>query len=81
METQDLKNIIEALVDLNDDRTVPKNVRTKLLNIVEILKDDTEVNIKVNKALDELDDIQSDANLQPFTRTQIWNIASALETV
>ena len=81
METSDLDNIIEALNDLFEDRTVPKNVRTKLMNIVAILKSDLDVNIKVNKALDELDDIQSDANLQPFTRTQIWNIASTLETV
>jgi len=81
MASDDIKNIITALQDLKDDQTVPKNVRARLVQIIEILQSDLEPSIKVNKALDELDDIQSDANLQSFTRTQIWNIASLLETV
>ncbi len=81
MESDDMSNIIAALQELYDDRTVPKNVRNKLNNIIEILKGPNETSIKINKALDELDDIQSDANLQPYTRTQIFNITSLLETV
>ncbi|MBU0461926.1 MAG: UPF0147 family protein, partial [Nanoarchaeota archaeon] len=38
-----------------------------------------ELSIRINKALSELDEISDDTNLQAYTRTQIWNIASMLE--
>jgi uncharacterized protein (UPF0147 family) len=52
-------------------------------NVINILKDDKEPddNIKVNKALSELDEISDDTNIQTFTRAQIWNIASMLERI
>lgn len=81
MKEDDLNGIIEALKELQDDKTIPKNVRNRLLRIESILKEGTEASIKVNKALDELEEIQSDSNLQSFTRTQIWNIASLLESI
>ena len=67
--------------ELEHDNTVPKNIKTKMGEIIAVLKDETEVSIRVNKALHELDEISDDSNLQAFTRTQIWNIASMLETV
>ncbi len=75
-----LQNIKEALEELMGDNTVPRNIKTRVGSVIEILKDDNqETSIKINKALSELDDISDDANIQAFTRTQIWNIASMLE--
>jgi len=37
--------------------------------------------IRINKALHELEEIADDINLQPFTRTQLWNIVSILEKI
>jgi len=34
-----------------------------------------------NKALDELDELVSDNNIQQYTRTQIWNVVSLLEKI
>ena len=71
--------VVNSLNEIQVDATVPRNVRTKIEAIVNTLKEDTELSIKVNKALNELDEIANDVNLQSYTRTQIWNIMSVLE--
>ena len=71
--------IISSLSEVQDDSTVPRNVRLQVQGIVVSLKDATEMSIKVNKALNKLDEISGDVNLQAYTRTQIWNIMSVLE--
>ena len=81
MEDQRIQNIILALQELIEDNTVPKNVRTKVDGIVQILKEDSDLQIRINKALQELDEISDDTNIQAYTRTQIWNIASLLEMI
>ncbi len=72
---------IEQLQELEEDTNIPKNIKTKIKSITNILKEDTELSIKVNKALNELDEISNDPNLEAYTRTQIWNIVSILEKI
>ncbi len=72
---------INTLQELEEDSSIPKNVKTKIQHIIDILKEDAELAIKINKALNELDDISNDPNLEQFTRTQIWNIVSILEKI
>jgi len=76
-----LKDIIDALGDLLQDDSVPKNIVKKIESTIEILKREEEFSIKVHKALNELDELADDVNMQPYTRTQIWNIVSALEAI
>ena len=71
---------IEPLLnELKDDHTVPKNVRLKIEKIMRVLNEEADMDIKVSKALNELEEIADDVNLQSYTRTQIWNVISALE--
>ena len=70
---------LASLSEICNDITVPRNVRTHIQSLILTLKQDTELSIKVNKALNGLDEISTDANLQPYTRTQIWNVMSLLE--
>ena len=74
-----LDAVVSSLSEVKEDATVPRNVRAKIEYVVNTLKEDTELPIKVNKALNELDQISNDVNLQSYTRTQIWNIMSMLE--
>lgn len=71
--------VMSSLNEIQADSTVPRNVRTKIESIVKTLNENIELLIKVNKALNELDQIASDVNLQSYTRTQIWNAMSVLE--
>ena len=71
--------IITSLSELQEDATVPRNVRVSVQSIITSLKDEKELPMKISRALSLLDEIANDINLQSYTRTQIWNIISLLE--
>ena len=73
--------ILEALGELREDRAVPRNVRSQLERAVAALSCAEDHKLKISKAMEELDEIIDDPNMQPYTRTQIWNIVSMLEQV
>ena len=74
-----VSEILEVIKSLQDDTTVAKNVKLKLDKIKEILSENKEMSIKVNKALQELEFTSEDVNVDQYTRGQIWNIVSLLE--
>jgi uncharacterized protein (UPF0147 family) len=78
---QEITQIITTIIGLQEDNTVPKSTKAKLEKVVRMLKENTEEAITVNKALHELGEIADDINLESYTRTQIWNIVSMLESV
>ena len=78
-QLSEVELVVKTLNEVQEDVTVPRNVRTQIQNIISTLKADIELSIKVNKALNELDEISNDINLQSYTRTQIWNAISTLE--
>ena len=78
---QQLQQIIEAVNMLQEDSSVPRNIKEKMKVLAGILQDGSDTSLKVDKALQELDDVADDTNLQAFTRTQIWNIVSMLEKI
>ena len=80
MEDPRIVSIIDSLLEVGQDTAVPKNIKEKLKQIVKELKNNKEeLSIRKDKALSELDEVVQDTNLQPYTRTQLWNIVSALE--
>ena len=79
MELSDVDFAITSLSEINEDNSVPRNVRMQIQTILSTFKDQVELPIKVNKALNVLGEISNDVNLQGYTRTQIWNVMSMLE--
>ena len=75
----EVETIVSSLNEIQEDATVPRNVRTQIQSIINTLKTETEISIKINKALNELGEIANDVNLQSYTRTQIYNVISILE--
>ncbi len=74
--------VIEVINRIKEDKSVPKNILTKLDKMIEILNDDkVDVYIRIDKVLEDLEEISEDSNLQPYIRTQLWNITSLLESV
>lgn len=76
-----LKPVMEALSALEEDSTVPKNIRIRIEDIINSLKEKVDLSIRINKALNELDEISNDAGLQSYIRTKIWEIVSLLEKI
>ncbi len=79
MSDEKLQSILDVMSELLTDSSVPKNVKARIENAMKALKEKKEIKIKVNKALDELDEIGDDVNMESYTRSQIWNLVSALE--
>lgn len=79
--TEQFSDAIHALNELQDDSAVPKNVKLKISHIISVLEHDGDNSIKIDKALQELDEINEDVNIQAFTRTQLWNVVSLLESI
>ena len=78
-----MENIIDSLKIIEEDNTVPKNVRSKVKCAIDALAEENgkEQCVKIDQALQELDDLSDDPNLPSYTRTQIWNVVSILESI
>lgn len=76
-----IKDVIALLKELDGDSSVPRNVKEKIKITISVLEKDCDIKLKVNKAQHELEEIEDDINLEPYTRTQIWNIVSLLEKI
>jgi len=71
------RSVLEALVM---DPTVPKGVKSKIRRAFEALKENgKEAGVRVNQALQDLDEVADDPSTPSLTRMQIWSIVSALE--
>lgn len=74
-----IEEISRLLSELTQDIRLPKNVKIKINGTISVLKEEKDTSIRIHKALNELGEIADDANIQPYTRTQIWNVVSILE--
>ena len=79
---QELQTILATLSLIEEDTTVPKNVRSKIKETICIIQEEngTSIDIKCAQVLQHLEDLSSDPNLPSFTRTQIWHVVSNLES-
>jgi uncharacterized protein len=78
-QVTEMDGIVIGLLEIQDDTSVPRNVRAHIQGIISALKADAELSIKLSKALNQLDEITNDVNLQSYTRTSLYNIMSVLE--
>lgn len=77
-----IERILKMLSELSGDRKVPRNVRSVISDAVrELKRTDDNITAKVNTTISMLDEIGNDPNIQGYTRTQIWNVVSMLESV
>ena len=71
---------MEELTEIECDDSVPKNVRARVRNAIIALEENGKaVEVKIDRALEELGDVDNDPNLSSYTRTKIWNVVSVLE--
>lgn len=79
---EDMDQILELLSTIEGDGSVPKNIRDKIGQTICCLKDECECSVEVNidKAIQNLDELSGDPNVPVFTRTQLWSAISALES-
>jgi uncharacterized protein (UPF0147 family) len=81
MSNDKLSEAVNLIQSIIDDTSSQKNIKAKMQSVINILKEDSENSIKVNKSLSALDEIANDNNIDQYIRTQIYNIVSILENV
>ena len=75
------EDVIQLIQQVSEDKTVPRNIRERCLESIEILKTEKDpVDIRINTVISYLDEMSNDPNIPMYARTQIWNIVSLLET-
>jgi hypothetical protein len=79
---KNLEPIIKLLTVIIEDRTVPRNIRAASEEVKKELteKSDKGWDIRLSSAISILDEIINDPNMPIYTRTQIWNVVSMLES-
>jgi hypothetical protein len=81
-QSENFQEIIADLGMIEEDSEIPRNVRAKIKNAMDILSSDQieGFDIKVNRSLQELSELAEDPNVPSSTRMQIWSIVSRLES-
>ena len=75
------EDVIPLLQQVAEDRSVPRNIREIVTESIETLqKEDQPLELRINTVISNLDEVSNDPNIPMYTRTQIWNIVSALES-
>ena len=74
-----MKDALELLDRIINDRTVPRNIRKAAEDSKTSLNSAQGPEVKISTAINMLDEIINDPNMPMYTRTQIWNIVSMLE--
>jgi len=76
------ENIILRIQQVANDRTVPRNIRTLCEESIRILQNEKDdLAVRVNTVISNMDEISNDPNIPTYTRTQVWNIVSLLESM
>lgn len=81
MTDENLEQIKDCIHELQEDSSTSKNVRNKVGEVLSLLEADGDMSINVSKALNVLEELSDDINIESFTRTQLWNLVSLLEKV
>lgn len=68
--------------DIADNNSMPSNVTEMLEEAADTLEEgEDELSVRVNTAGSILDNISNDPNIKQHTRTEIWNLASKVESL
>jgi uncharacterized protein (UPF0147 family) len=77
----DLKQAINLLDLIINDKTVPKNIRKAAEDSKNVLTGENVDELKISTAITILDEIANDPNMPIYARTKIWNVVSILEQI
>lgn len=77
-----VEEVSDMMVDMAEKDAIPSNVSDLLEEASEELQDeDKDLSVRVNAASSILDQISNDPNIRQHTRTEIWNLASKVESL
>jgi uncharacterized protein (UPF0147 family) len=82
-QKQSSKNVVEAielLEEIIEDKSVPKNIRQTCEKTKEVLIGNGDEKVRIDTAIQTLDLLADNVQVPTYTRMQVWNIVSLLES-
>lgn len=77
-----VEQVSDMMTEIAEKDSIPSNVSEMLEEASEELEDeDKDLSVRVNTASSILDQISNDPNIRQHTRTEIWNLASKVESL
>jgi len=74
--------VVDQMEEMAEQDAIPSNVSEMLEEAAEELQDeDRDLSVRVNAASSILDQVSNDPNIRQHTRTEIWNLASKVESL
>lgn len=79
---KDLNEVKSMLGEIKVDNSVPRNIRNKIEEVmVQLDRDDCELDIKVSRLLNDLEEISEYPNLPSYIRTEILTTIGMLSEI
>ena len=75
-EKEVLRQMLSTLIE---DGAIPKNIRTRIEEVGEKMKEQEDMPTLLSMMTYSLEDIVNDVNLPMHARTTLWNILSEIE--
>ena len=80
--TDNIAQSIQVLSELAQEQGVPKSVQIRILGITKILEEPNgEPSIRVNRALNALEELADENHLPSFARSQVFSVLGLLAAV
>jgi len=74
--------VSQQMRDMAEKESIPSNVSEMLVEAAEELEnEERDLSVRVNSASSILDEVSNDPNIRQHTRTEIWNLASKVESL
>lgn len=82
MKNNLFEDILKLLEEVNSDDCTPKLIRMRVRTIHNNLINEKEnISMRIDRSLQELDDMGEDMSMPIHIKTQIWDIVSKLESI
>ena len=82
MSASVINQLVETLSELSVDNYIPQNVRARAQTVAEVLQDKNEpIETRKNRALQHLEYMAIDSNIDMSTRTSIYQALSLVESI
>ncbi len=77
---EDVSTLVQMLETLEEDTSIPKNVRFSITKAKDKLKDvNKDANTALTTSIHALEEVVNDINMPMHGRTVVWNLLSELE--
>lgn len=78
---REIEDVLFVLDELLGDVTIPKNVKTALSSVRDVLENTSADVVKLSEAIYLLQDVSADVNLPLNARSDIWLLQSKIEKI